>query len=1021
MLSFTRRHLVIAIVFSCCAVFALANFSSIGKAYVDSAIVVPKTAARVGGISVSLPHVNAMPGIVLIPITVGDTTGQGIISYDLNIDFNPAIVQPASPAFEQAGTLSSAMSITPNSNNPGHLIVSAFQAANLTGAGTLLILRFNVIGGAGQSTALTFADYTDPGGIFHPGFVFNEGDPTVSLTNGSVAIPSDPTPTSTVTHTPTNTNTPTNTPTPPQYQIFDIGVVQSGDGASQGMGVSPGGLAVGRSVRTGGAQAFTYIGGAGIAGLPNLAARPFCVSNSAADTGIGHIVGTCSTTLFGTSRLPTIWQGGAVSQLPLPSGETLGDAYDMNSSIIAVGSVGSGSFQRGVIYNGATATVISQTTSNGSFFTTAFGINDSNRIAGIGIDPNNAARNVPMVYDIGAGSAIDIGALSGFNGGIAFGIGNGGHVVGSSMLNQGSGLPFIWTQAGGMVAIPLPDGTTQGSARGVNTAGWAVGTASSAFAIPFLYTGSATFRLADLIPSGTGWDLSTNTSSSAMGISDNNIIVGTGVLNGAVHAYAMVPAFQSTPTSTATATGTVINTATATATGTVSFETTTPTPTNTSTATSTLTNTPTANPTMTISQTGTPTPTATNTPRPTDFGTMTPTFTSTATPSATPVITFSSATYIEDESQIAIISITRTGNLSGTNVVAFSTADGTATGGASCSTGVDYISGNGQPVTFFPNDQTVIVVVTICGDSITEPDQTINLLLSGANLGSPSTAVLMINDTASTFRSTTPVVFNQGQPAAPYPSNLTVTGGPTQIGSMRVTLYDFTTTSVSVRNTHFLLVSPSGQHFVLMANTGGTATNGLATVNFTDTAGQIVPNNAFLVTGDYEPTSLGTVPIFPSPAPSPPYNLPGGTVGGTGTQTLLGNFGGTNSNGVWSLYIRDSGNVFVPSGSAGEIFGGWGLEFLPSTAAGASISGRVLTADGFGIRNAKVVISGNSLSEPLVVTTGSFGYFTFDGLAVGETYVVTVNSQRYRFSTPSRVISLIDNVTEADFVADPLE
>ena len=101
--------------------------------------------------------------------------------------------------------------------------------------------------------------------------------------------------------------------------------------------------------------------------------------------------------------------------------------------------------------------------------------------------------------------------------------------------------------------------------------------------------------------------------------------------------------------------------------------------------------------------------------------------------------------------------------------------------------------------------------------------------------------------------------------------------------------------------------------------------------------------------------------------------------------------------------------------------GGWGLELFASTAASASISGRVLTADGAGIRNAKVTITGNSLIEPRIVTTGSFGYFTFEGLATGETYVVTVNSQRYTFSTPSRVVSLVDNVTDADFVADPQE
>ena len=326
---------------------------------------------------------------------------------------------------------------------------------------------------------------------------------------------------------------------PPQYQIFDIGVVQMGDSASQGFGVSPGGLAVGRSVRTGGAQAFTWTQVGGLLGLPNLTGRAFCVSNAANNNGT--TVGTCATTLFGTSRLPVFWQNAAAQQLPLPAGETLGDANDVNATGVAVGSVNSGSLQRGVVYSGGTATVISQTTAGGSFFVTAFGVNDAGRVVGQGIDPANAARNVGIVYDIGNNTAFEVGALPNANGALAFGIGNGGHVVGSSMQNQGSGLPFIWTQAGGMTAIPLPTGTTQGSARAVNASGWAVGTASSAFAIPFLYDGTATYRLADLIPAGTGWDLSTNTSSSALGISDAGIIVGTGVFNGLTHAYAMVP------------------------------------------------------------------------------------------------------------------------------------------------------------------------------------------------------------------------------------------------------------------------------------------------------------------------------------------------------------------------------------------------------------------------------------------------------------------------------------------------
>jgi uncharacterized membrane protein len=349
------------------------------------------------------------------------------------------------------------------------------------------------------------------------------------------------------------------TATTPQYQIYDIGVVEVGDDASQGFGVSHGGIAVGRSIRTGGSQAFTWTINGGIVGLPNLAGRSHAVSNSANDNGI--VVGTAATTLFGTSRLPVMWQNGAVSQLPLPPGETLGDANSVNASSVAVGSIDAGSLQRGAIYSGGSGTIITQTTPTGSFFVTAFGINDSGRVVGQGIDPMNAARNVGIVFDIGQNTAFEVGALPGLNGALAFGVSNTGYVIGSSMLNQGSGLPFIWSDQGGMVAIPLATGTSEGSARAVNSAGWVVGNDSSAFSIPFLYDGTNTYRLADLIPPGSGWDLSMNTSSSALGISDDNVIVGTGVHNGETHAYAMVPV-SPTPTPTPTPTPSVTPSAT---------------------------------------------------------------------------------------------------------------------------------------------------------------------------------------------------------------------------------------------------------------------------------------------------------------------------------------------------------------------------------------------------------------------------------------------------------------------------
>jgi hypothetical protein len=100
-------------------------------------------------------------------------------------------------------------------------------------------------------------------------------------------------------------------------------------------------------------------------------------------------------------------------------------------------------------------------------------------------------------------------------------------------------------------------------------------------------------------------------------------------------------------------------------------------------------------------------------------------------------------------------------------------------------------------------------------------------------------------------------------------------------------------------------------------------------------------------------------------------------------------------------------------------FSDWGVGNAVPTAANASLGGRVLTADGQGIRNATVIVSGGGLTEPRYATTGTFGNYQFDGLPVGQTYVITVISKRYVFANSSRIVNLSDSVTDADFVADP--
>jgi len=251
-----------------------------------------------------------------------------------------------------------------------------------------------------------------------------------------------------------------------------------------------------------------------------------------------------------------------------------------------------------------------------------------------------------------------------------------------------------------------------------------------------------------------------------------------------------------------------------------------------------------------------------------------------------------------------------------------------------------------------------------------------------------------------------------------------VAGGPTQIGDIRLTFDSFWHQFPD--NFDALLVGPGGQKYIVMADAGGAiAIPQTAPINLTfldPPVSTILPDSGPLFSGTYLPTSWEPGQAsFPAPAPPAPYVEPGTNPARPINLTMRGTFGFTNANGNWNLYIRDDGGANAPQAITGCLDQGWSITFIPRTAAQAGISGRVITADGAGIRNAKVVITGNSLSEPIVATTGSMGYYVFDGLESGETYVLTVNSQRYTFSNPVQVISLVDNVADANFVANPTQ
>ena len=144
----------------------------------------------------------------------------------------------------------------------------------------------------------------------------------------------------------------------------------------------------------------------------------------------------------------------------------------------------------------------------------------------------------------------------------------------------------------------------------------------------------------------------------------------------------------------------------------------------------------------------------------------------------------------------------------------------------------------------------------------------------------------------------------------------------------------------------------------------------------------------------------------------------GGTF--TITQSVVASGGGQSSGGTFNA-TGTSGQSVAGTSSTGGTFntsGGFWHAALAPTAAGVSVTGRVLTPDGRGLRNATVSMT-DQQGVPRYARTSSFGYYRFEDVIVGGTYILAVTSKRYQFA--SQVVNVTDDLTDVDFVAQELD
>lgn len=94
----------------------------------------------------------------------------------------------------------------------------------------------------------------------------------------------------------------------------------------------------------------------------------------------------------------------------------------------------------------------------------------------------------------------------------------------------------------------------------------------------------------------------------------------------------------------------------------------------------------------------------------------------------------------------------------------------------------------------------------------------------------------------------------------------------------------------------------------------------------------------------------------------------------------------------------------------------YSLYILLPTSASAAVSGTVRTASGNGIRNASVTLTDMN-GNVRKIQTGSFGFYKFEDVEVGQTYIISVSAKRFTFAQSSRVLSVSEDAAEVDFIA----
>ncbi len=162
--------------------------------------------------------------------------------------------------------------------------------------------------------------------------------------------------------------------------------------------------------------------------------------------------------------------------------------------------------------------------------------------------------------------------------------------------------------------------------------------------------------------------------------------------------------------------------------------------------------------------------------------------------------------------------------------------------------------------------------------------------------------------------------------------------------------------------------------------------------------------------------SFVAIVLFSMTTNAQPYQIRQWVIATGGRQDLSGTSGGGTTYKIEGTIAQSAAGQWMPTGTYNQVGGFWLGSFAP-TAGRVTVGGRVMTANGRGIRNVMVTIM-DQRGQMRTVLSGPFGYYRFTDIEVGEVYIFMVSSKRFVFNPPSQTRLIIQDTDDINFIAE---